>query len=151
MKISPHFDAKEFIRSQTAARRGINNRPNVEQFINLVYLATVLEQVRSIYNKPMQITSGFRCYELNKAIGGSSKSKHMQGLAADFVISGIDNKNVFNAIRSSDIPYRTVILEFPESANGWIHLDINPFAEQGKTRNLIARKVNNKTQYSNIA
>lgn len=151
MKISPNFTANELIRSQTAARRGINNRPNVEQFTNLIYLATVLEQVRSLFGSPVHITSGYRSLELNRAIGSNDNSRHVLGLAADFVVSGVSNKNVFNEIKASNIPYRTVILEFPESANGWIHLDIYPFAQQGKHRNLIAKKVNNQTQYSKIA
>lgn len=150
MKISKHFTANELIRSQTAARRKIDNRPNPKQFMNLVYLATVLEQVRALFDAPVHITSGFRCLALNRAIGSKDTSKHTQGLAADFVVSGYSNEAVFEKIKASDINYRTVILEFPESANGWIHLDIYPFAESGARRNLLAQKVNNRTQYSNV-
>lgn len=42
-----------------------------------------LQQLRDYYGKPMIITSGFRCLEHNQASGGSPKSMHMQGRAAD--------------------------------------------------------------------
>jgi len=44
------------------------------------------QQVRTILgDKPIIITSGYRCYELNVACGGAENSAHLHGLACDFV------------------------------------------------------------------
>lgn len=151
MKLSSHFSLSELTRSQTAARKGIDNNPSLEQLINLVYVANVLEQVRALFDKPVFISSGFRCSELNRAIGGATKSDHIEGLAADFIVSGVSNSEVFEAIRSSDIQYSKLINEFPKSGRGWIHLSIHKFAEAGKQSNLLAEKINHKTVYRNVA
>lgn len=44
----------------------------------------VLQPVRDIWGRPIRITSGYRSPELNKAVGGSPTSQHLQGAAADF-------------------------------------------------------------------
>jgi hypothetical protein len=49
-----------------------------------VRLCLELEKVRAITGEPLRINSGYRCPELNAAVGGSPTSYHMLGLAADF-------------------------------------------------------------------
>ena len=95
-KLSAHFTLKEFLDSQTASRKGIQNIPNEEQVKNMKSLCiNLLEPIRSgvrkdIYEKALlMVSSGFRSLRLNKAIGGSAKkSQHMKGQAADFNIWG---------------------------------------------------------------
>jgi hypothetical protein len=75
--------------SQTAARKGINNTPGPKEIEALTRTAQTMEDVRTILgNKPVLISSGYRSPKLNKAIGGSSTSAHMSGLAADFSCPG---------------------------------------------------------------
>jgi hypothetical protein len=65
-----HFTIEELCASDTAKRLGINNQPNMQQMINLVYLcAYVLEPLRVAMGEPIKIGSGFRCDKLNKAVG----------------------------------------------------------------------------------
>ncbi|GAH48592.1 unnamed protein product [marine sediment metagenome] len=52
-------------------------------------LVTKLQQLRDIINKPIHITSGYRCQAYNKKIGGYSKSPHLDGLAVDINVSCI--------------------------------------------------------------
>jgi len=45
-----------------------------------------LQAVRDILEKPMKITSGYRCEKHNLAVGGVSTSSHLLGTAADIYI-----------------------------------------------------------------
>ena len=84
-----HFTIEEMYASDTAKRLGIDNKPSVQQMINLVYLcASVLEPLRVAMNEPIKIGSGFRCERLNKAVGGVYNSQHLKGQAADLCIDG---------------------------------------------------------------
>ena len=93
MRITPHFTLEEFERSGTAARLHIDNRVPAELVPNIKYLCEeVLEPLREHFQEPIYVSSGYRCPELNKAVGGVKSSQHMQGEAADicpFVLSGL--------------------------------------------------------------
>lgn len=89
LKLTEHFALEEFIVSQIASRRGIANTPDAPALENLRKTAAVMEKVRSMLgNKPIIISSGFRSPALNVAVGGSTSSAHMYGLAVDFVCPG---------------------------------------------------------------
>jgi len=82
--ISKHISDKEGVYSNTAIRRGIENKPNKEQLANMKLLAEkVFEPLRAWAKGPIKINSFFRCEELNTAIGGSSRSQHCKGQAVD--------------------------------------------------------------------
>ena len=95
MKLSEHFLLEEFTRSQTASRKGIANVPPQEALASVRRLVdTVLEPARTQLGKAMNIDSGYRSPELNKAIGGSNSSQHMwtaSWAAADVEMFGLDN------------------------------------------------------------
>ena len=87
--VTMHFTMEELYASDTAKRLGINNKPSVQQMINIVYLAAyVLEPLRVAMGEPIPIGSGFRCQQLNKAVGGVYNSQHLKGQAADLCIGG---------------------------------------------------------------
>lgn len=86
MLLSKNFSLQEFTRSETADRVGIKNRPLFEHVLNLSYLASRMEAVRRLLgDRPIAITSGYRCHKLNVAVGGSATSDHTRGLACDFI------------------------------------------------------------------
>lgn len=86
-----HFTLSEFFRSSTAAKNGIKNEPSIDERdtvvrnINLL-VDNVLDPVRDIVNTPIIITSGYRCPQVNRLVGGVNNSQHMSGCAADFRI-----------------------------------------------------------------
>ncbi len=85
-RLTPHFSLAELTRSHVALRGGIDNTPPPERLPALRYLAEQLEVIRTLLGGvPLHITSGYRCPALNRAVGGSRRSRHMLGLAADFV------------------------------------------------------------------
>lgn len=85
MRLSAHFDLSEFTASETAARRGIDNDPPLELIGNLKSTAELMERIRALLGKPIIVTSGYRCLELNTAIGSKPSSAHVLGLACDFI------------------------------------------------------------------
>lgn len=91
MRLSNNFRLSEFTRSDTAKSLGIENEcSSVEQVLNLAYLChMVLQPLRDKFG-PIRITSGYRCPELNGAVGGASNSQHMRGEAADIHLPSVD-------------------------------------------------------------
>ena len=135
---SEHFTIEELCRSQVAVCLGIDNEPRREDIIaNLKRLAFhTLEAVRILNdNKPITITSGYRCKELNRAVGGVATSQHQNGCAADFVVgSAEENRRLFERIKSSgSVPFDQLILE-PKA--GWIHIS---YVEGGNRFQIIDR------------
>lgn len=85
MNLTENFSLAELTASATAQRRGIDNHPGLEIISHLAQLAMHLERVRhALGDKPMIISSGYRCPDLNQAVGGARRSAHMEGWAADF-------------------------------------------------------------------
>lgn len=135
---SEHFTIEELCRSQVAVCLGIDNKPKREDIIaNLKRLAFhTLEAVRLLNdNKPITITSGYRCKELNRAVGGVATSQHQNGCAADFVVgSAEENRRLFEKIKSSgSVPFDQLILE-PKA--GWVHIS---YVEGGNRFQIIDR------------
>ena len=94
MKLTQHFELNEFTRSATATAHGIDNSLNPTKagdrnvIENLQHLCqTVLEPLREFVNAPVVVSSGYRCSELNKMVGGVWNSQHLTGEAADIVPS----------------------------------------------------------------
>jgi len=86
--LSEHFTLGEMVRSGTAVSLGIGNNPDAEAVENMrVLCVEVLEPLRRRYGRII-VTSGYRCKELNKAVGGARNSQHLRGEAADIYVSG---------------------------------------------------------------
>ena len=129
MKLSDNFSLHEFTRSQTATRHNIDNTPSDKQIFNLRNLCVnVLQPVRDYFMKPMIISSGFRCAELNIKIGGSITSQHVQGQAADIEVLEVGNLELSNWI-DNNLKYDQLILEFhnpkEDPHSGWVHVSYN--------------------------
>lgn len=127
MRLTEHFTLEEFLRSETAAKRGIDNMPPAKSDIhdNLKKLANTLEKVRAIFGKPIHINSGYRCPALNTAVGGVSNSAHLKGYAADIRINGVAPKDVTRRIAESGIKFDQCIDE-----GTWTHLSMDPRMRQ---------------------
>src|SRR5262245_1372399 len=85
--LTPHFTLEEYLHSDTADAMGIDNTPTHDDIIHMVYHALMMEGVRHICgDHPVSISSGYRCPQVNAAVGGASNSAHLYGCAADFTI-----------------------------------------------------------------
>lgn len=84
MKLTEHFTLQEFERSATAEKYHINNSVPSQYIPVLQQLCKeVLEPLRSFVGKPIIISSGYRCNQLNVKVGGAYASQHTLGEAAD--------------------------------------------------------------------
>lgn len=125
MKLGNYFWLSEMTRSQTALRRGIDNTPNEKQIENLRDLVYyILDPIREEFKLPVTVNSGFRCQELNAALGSKKTSQHTEGKAADIEIVNIDNLLLAKWIRDN-MNFDQLILEFHtigDPRSGWVHV-----------------------------
>ena len=135
MKLTNNFSLQELLKSQTALRKGIDNKPADPSVItNLQVLCEkVLQPVRDHFGKPVVINSGYRSPKLNKAIGGSNKSQHTKGEAADIEIPGVDNLEIAKYIQDT-LDFDQLILECytGDPSSGWVHVSYNNNGENRK-------------------
>jgi len=129
MKLSPHFSLSELTKSQTAERLGIDNTPGEAEIDHLKRVcAEILEPVRAHFGIAFSPSSGFRCLELNRAIGSKDTSQHILGQAVDFEVPGLANPAVAEWI-SDNLSYDQLILEFYKPGipnSGWVHCSVRP-------------------------
>ena len=79
-----YFTLLEFTRSHTASLRAMDNTPPNDVVYNLEWLcAQALDPLREAIGSSIIVSSGYRCPDLNTAVGGSPTSYHLLGLAAD--------------------------------------------------------------------
>jgi putative chitinase len=125
-KLTEHFALEEFTNSSTALALGIENTPTATHMKNLQKLAAGMEEVRALFNKVIEITSGYRNPEINKAVGGVKNSAHALGWAADFHVHGIEDLEAAKVIRDSGIAFDQLIYE----RNRCVHISFDPQMRQ---------------------
>ena len=129
MQISANFTLEELTRSDVGDRNGIPNDPSAIVIYNLIRLAeTILQPLRDHLGKPITINSAYRSLEINKKVGGSSKSQHMKGEAADIRVANMPVKDLVDLIKKLDLPYHQLINEFDH----WVHVSIAPEGQKPK-------------------
>jgi hypothetical protein len=143
MNLSAHVTLAEFENSPTATTHGINNKMSLSQIESAKLLCeNVFEPLRIHLNTPIKISSGFRCVQLNKMIGGSKTSQHTKGEAMDIKIGA----KGFNFIKDN-LNFDQLIWEFGNDDNPqWVHVS---FSSRNRKQVLKASKKNGKTIYSN--
>lgn len=120
MKLTQHFTLEEMTFSDTAVRLGIPNKPSIAEVANLRRVAETLEQVRALVGGPIDVTSGYRCLAVNRAIGSDDTSAHVKGLAADIKTKLMTPRALALLIRESGIEYDQLIYE-----GAWVHIGLS--------------------------
>jgi len=153
-KLTEHFTLAEMIVSPTAKRLGIPNTPTAEHIENMRYCCEkILEPVRKHFGKAVQINSSYRAPLVNKAVGGSKTSQHVNGQAIDFEIPGVDNKAVADWI-GDNLEFDQVILEFytkGDKNSGWVHASIKKAGGIRKQRMIATKSKAGGTTYTQVA
>lgn len=88
--ITPHFKWSEALTTDT----NLPNIPSDYARANLVQTFRILEDVRVSCNFPIVINSAFRSSEVNKAVGGSKTSYHLDGRAVDIKIKTLTESQI---------------------------------------------------------
>lgn len=130
-----YFTFQEFERSDTATRHAIDNtipdklRGNVAALVD-----NVLDPLREAWGRPITVSSGYRCPELNRRVGGVATSQHLTGHAADITTGNkVDNRRLFQLIQDLGLPFDQLI---DESDFSWIHVSHDPQRNRKQTLKL---------------
>ena len=126
MKLTEHFSFDELTKSSSRPDlEPLNRRKAVSYMDNIQLVANQLEVLRhSIGDLPITVYSGFRCEELNKAVGGAKRSGHLSGLAADIVANGLSVKELFEHIKSNPIPHIAKVIH-EKIGSHWVHISFS--------------------------
>ncbi len=131
-----YFTIEEMCASDTARRKGIDNTPNADARLRMqTLIEQLLDPIRAAWGGPITVNSGYRCPELNRAVGGVATSQHLKGEAADITVgSTADNKRLFDKIvelqKVGQIAFDQLI---DESGYSWVHISYRA----GNNRNQI--------------
>lgn len=121
------FTLRELTKSDTAIRKGVKNVPSKSEEANLIVLVeNILDPLREAYGKPIIVTSGYRCEELNRLIGGSKTSQHRSGQAVDIrtvIDTPEENKKLYDLIIKLNLPFDQLI---DEHNFDWVHVSYSP-------------------------
>ena len=125
--LSKNFRLNEFFDSETAIVNGIVNCPPTYTKLeivlkNLTVLAEILQLVREIRRKPIYVTSGYRCNELNDAVFGKLGSQHRYGRAVD--VTAHDFDELVKDFEFLDLSKKINFIVYPERR--YIHIQLRP-------------------------
>lgn len=147
------FTIAELCRSAKATKLKIDNTPTPGITQNLERLiANILDPLREAWGGPIDVTSGYRCPALNKAVGGVRNSQHLTGQAADIRIYARDangkyikdkkgdlivdraaNRRLFQLIQSLRLPFDQLI---DESNFSWVHVSFDTSRNRREVKKL---------------
>lgn len=133
--MAKYFTVYEFIKSDTAKKLNIDNTPNEEQMDNILELMKVMDKIRErwtdyceqnyLQNPEIIVNSGYRCNDLNEAVGGYKTSAHKIGSACDFEAKNGHISDLFKVVQQTlydeGIMWDQLI---DENDGAWIHLGL---------------------------
>ena len=108
--LSKNFSRHEF-ECRCCGRAEINQR-----------LVDALQELRDLAGLPVRVTSGYRCSEHNRAIGGATRSQHLLGTAADIVVRGMIPAEMYRLAKDIEAFHNGGIGVYPDK--GFIHVDV---------------------------
>lgn len=137
--MSRYFTQKELIASTEAYKRKIDNTPGEEEKAHLEELMEFMDGIRRAWGSAIIVTSGYRCPELNEAIGGAKKSAHQTGYAVDCVPANNKKKEFFEFCKEylKDRDFDEMLLERNSRGSIWCHIALKSI--DGKQRKKIKK------------
>lgn len=134
-----HFTFQEFKRSEKAAELNIDNTiPELAEAHIVELVDILLDPLRDAWGGPLTVSSGYRCPDLNRVLGGSETSAHTAGWAADLVPASADPRGVQGLVdfavewlTATGLPFDQLIDE-RSGGSRWLHVGIRNL--KGKQR-----------------
>lgn len=125
---TPHFNLAEFVRSDVAARKGIDNtlpedlEPSAQNTLEMMERIRAKLSALAGRDVPISISSGYRSPAVNLAVGSSSTSDHPKACAVDWTAPSFGTPTeICRALAPlvSELGIGQLINEFPGA--GWVH------------------------------
>ena len=123
-----YFTLTELTHSDTAVSLGIDNTATPSVVRNLERLVSrVLDPLREAWGSPIIVTSGYRCEELNKRVGGVKTSYHLRGMAADIRPKNGFLYELYSFVERMFVDNKMPITEcYIDHRKGYIHIAYAP-------------------------
>lgn len=122
-----YFTIEELCQSETAEEYGIDNSPDNNIIEHLKELIAFLNPIRDAWGSPLIVTSGYRCWELNKIIGGVKTSSHLFGYAVDLIPQNGKFEEfksfIVNYFKNNNLTWDQLLFEQSRYAS-WIHIGL---------------------------
>lgn len=141
-----YFTISELTRSAKATQYHIDNTPSAEIRAKLeALIVNCLDPIRRIYGRPIIVSSGYRCPQLNALVGGVSDSQHTKGEAADLVpASGGSLAGIVRAVVQFG-NFDQLILE-QSGGSKWVHVS---WQSSGNRHKILAYRNGRYTDITN--
>lgn len=151
MRDMKHFTISELLYSANHWKRIWNKTtPEIEQNLTAL-VAVVLDPLREKWGKPITVNSGYRCPELNRAVGGVATSQHLKGEAADICAATRKETAKLGRLLVSMGTFDQVIFEQSNkecTEAEWIHVS---WKRVGENRRQVLRLVSGSKKYEPIS
>lgn len=143
--LTPNFRLFELTGTTLDKYQDQNRDLTADQIDKLTQVARLLEHVRYVLAEPLVIHSGYRCPDLNQAIGGSPVSQHLLCEAADFMPITMDLGQAFRIIQKDLTTNRSNVGQLifetadrPYGVTSWIHISLGmPYREQARCNQVL--------------
>lgn len=113
--VSKNFSYSEF---EATDQKGLELKNKITSFevrdSVKALVDTVIQPLRDAWGKPLAINSGYRCAEVNAAVGGVPTSQHTKGEAADVCPFGRNGHGDIEVVRNLAIAARDLGLPFDQ-------------------------------------
>jgi len=126
-----YFTLEEMEKSIIAEKKGIENKIPLKYKKNYTYLIdNILDKIREEYGNAIHVNSGYRCQELNKAVGGVNTSQHTcfgNSAAADIDTNkGREHNKILFYLIKGMIDKKQIIVDQLINENNflWIHIGV---------------------------
>lgn len=144
MQLSKNFSLAEMTRSDKAQEYNIQEQynPSAQVIQNLSVLCQeCLQPIRDFLEIQIIVSSGYRCFRVNRIVRGVYNSQHLFGEAADLKTKNLTNEQLIEKILESGVEFDQLIEEF----GMWVHISYR----KGNNRKQVLRavKINERTKY----
>lgn len=123
--MAQYFTIEELCASDTAKKKGIDNRPSPNMVNELQKTIDFLNPIREAWGSPIKVTSGYRSEALNKAVSGVSNSSHKYGWAVDLQPAKGTVREFWSFLKGylkgSKTPFGQCLIE-KSGMTQWVHL-----------------------------
>lgn len=130
-QLTASFTLAEFVSSDTAIRKGLDNTPTPEARAAIrTCTAPGMQRIRDLLGVPVFITSGYRSQAVNQAVGGVATSQHTTGNACDFKAPAFGSPLEIArklAANKAAIGFDQLIQE-----GDWVHVSFVPSGARGQ-------------------